>query len=42
MTRTAQGFDLRPLTVEDFIDPDRAPTVVDLELDDDESVDPLS
>jgi len=32
VTRTAQGFDLRPLTIEDFIDPDRASTVVDLEL----------
>jgi SpoVK/Ycf46/Vps4 family AAA+-type ATPase len=38
VTRTAQGFDLRPLTIEDFIDPDRASTDVDLELGDAESV----
>jgi hypothetical protein len=39
VTRTAQGFDLRPLTIEDFIDPDRASTVVDPELDHVEDVD---
>jgi SpoVK/Ycf46/Vps4 family AAA+-type ATPase len=36
VTRTAQGFDLRPLTIMDFIDPDH---VVDLDLDV-EGVDP--
>jgi hypothetical protein len=39
VTRTAQGFDLRPLTIEDFIDPDDASTVVGPELDDVEGVD---
>jgi SpoVK/Ycf46/Vps4 family AAA+-type ATPase len=41
VTRTAQGFDLRPLTIEDFIDPDRVSTVVDPELDHVKGVDPL-
>jgi SpoVK/Ycf46/Vps4 family AAA+-type ATPase len=41
VTRTAQGFDLRPLTIEDFIDPDSASTAVDLELDHVESVEPV-
>jgi ATPase family AAA domain-containing protein 1 len=39
VTRTAQGFNLRPLTIEDFLDPDRASTVVDPELDHVEDVD---
>lgn len=30
---TTQGFNLRPLTIEDFIDPDGVSTVVDSELD---------
>jgi ATPase family AAA domain-containing protein 1 len=42
VTRVAQGFDLRPLTIEDFIDPDRALTGVDSELDHVESADPLA
>lgn len=33
VTRTAQGFDLRPLTIEDFIGRDPDPTVVDFQLD---------
>jgi SpoVK/Ycf46/Vps4 family AAA+-type ATPase len=40
VTHTAQGFDLRPLTIEDFIDPNRTSIVVDPELDHVESVDP--
>jgi ATPase family AAA domain-containing protein 1 len=40
VTRTAQGFDLRPLTIEDFIDPDCASSV-DLELDQIKSIRPL-
>jgi SpoVK/Ycf46/Vps4 family AAA+-type ATPase len=39
VTPTAQGFNLRPLTIEDFIDPDSVSTVVD-ELDHVESVEP--
>ena len=39
VTRIAQGFDLRPLTIEDFIDSYRASIVVDPELDHVESVD---
>ncbi|KAH9971443.1 AAA-domain-containing protein [Russula compacta] len=35
------GFNLRPLTIEDFIDPDGASTVVDIELDHVENVEPL-
>ena len=41
VTRTAQGFNLRPLTIEHFIDPDRISTVVEPELDHVEGVDPL-
>ena len=41
VTRTAQGFDLRPLTFEDFMDPDHASTVVDPELDHVKGIDPL-
>jgi SpoVK/Ycf46/Vps4 family AAA+-type ATPase len=36
-----QGFNLRPLTIEDFIDPDGASTTIDSELDHVESVEPL-
>ena len=36
-----QGFNLRPLTIEDFFDPDGASTTVDSELDHVESVEPL-
>ncbi len=36
----AQGFDLRPLTIEDFFDPDSASTVVDSELGHVETIDP--
>ena len=38
VTRTAQGFDLRPLTIADFIDPDRTSIAVDPELDHDEGI----
>jgi SpoVK/Ycf46/Vps4 family AAA+-type ATPase len=41
VTRTVQGFDLRPLTLEDFIDPDRVSTVVDPEPDHVKGVEPL-
>ena len=41
VTRITQGFDLRPLTIEDFFDPDGASTTVDSELDRVESVEPL-
>jgi len=37
-----EGFDLRPLTIEDFIDPDGSPTVVDPELDGVADIDPLN
>lgn len=40
MTRTAQGFDLRPLTIEDFIDPGSS-TVVDSVQDNVKGIDPL-
>ena len=36
-----QGFNLRPLTIDDFFDPDGTSTTVDSELDHVESVEPL-
>jgi ATPase family AAA domain-containing protein 1 len=38
---TTQGFNLRPLTIKDFFDPEGVLTVVDAELDHIEGVDPL-
>lgn len=39
--RITQGFNLRPLTIGDFMDPDGASTTVDSEPDRVESVEPL-
>jgi hypothetical protein len=39
--RITQGFNLRPLTIGDFVDPDDASTTVDSEPDRVENVEPL-